>query len=332
MSPKSVPPDIKALLESTYNGAVRSKVGDYAGLVDFEDMELVVSTDGVGTKILIACNEAEIVWPNPYWPHRVIGEDLVNHCVNDILVTGAVPLCFANTFSYSDDIAGARMKHVVAGMAQAAKKVNLPIVTGETAKMYGFYPHGVYDVVGTIIGSVNPHEKITGEKVKPGDKLLGLPSSGPHTNGYTTIRRIYERELNERYWIGTDDDKRVVKSLGMSIREAVMQPHRCYYHIVRDLMSRFSVHALAHITGKGIDGNLQRVLNGHKHLIDYMRERWPVLFQMIQNHGQLTYTQMREEFNLGVGMIVVVPEDQFTTAYSYLRTVGESPIELGEVV
>lgn len=320
MAEKTVPPSVQSLLASTYDSSVLSRVGDYAGVVRLGKRKIVVSTDGVGTKVRVACEEPPDAWPDPEWPHRCIGQDLVNHCVNDILTAGATPLCFANAFSYSDDRALEFLRPFVEGMAAAAKVVDLPLVTGETAKMEGFYPNGAYDVVGTVVGFLNDGAGFGGP-VTPGCQLIGLPSSGPHTNGYTLIRKVFADPQFSHLWAG--------EGLRTSVRVACMQPHRCYYSAFRDATDS-GLLAMAHVTGGGIDANLPRVLGGLGHRVDWPRACWPPLFRIIQECGGLSDAAMREAFNLGVGVIMVFPPLGQSNAFAELKLAGHDPIYLGE--
>lgn len=343
MTEKTVPSSIKAMLEGTYNSAVLSKVGDYAGIYKFSSYELVSSTDGVGTKILIPCNHSnDLSREERDNFHEVIGEDLFNHCVNDILVVGAEPLFFLNTFSYTDDVAEHCMPPVMRGMTKAAQQVMVPVISGETAKLNGFYPPGVYDLSGTIVGYIGyPSRKMPKETICAGDVLLGLKSSGPHTNGYTRIQNIFcaaKAEAPHKHaWLGVPYTGNlhphwsVLAKLGMSVREACMQPHRCYFDLVFPMLNRFNIKAVAHITGKGIHGNLRRVLKGKAYTYNHPRESWPELFKIIQDHGYISLEEMVEEFNLGIGMVLVVGEDEADVVRSYLTTKGESFYEVGEV-
>lgn len=342
MVEKTVPSNIKAMLEGTYNSAVASKVGDFAGIYKFGSYDLVSSTDGVGTKILIACNQSDDLSREEKDKfHEVIGEDLVNHCVNDILVVGAEPLFFLNTFSYTDDIAEHRMPPVMRGMTKAAQQVMMPIISGETAKLKGFYPPGVYDLSGTIVGYIGHNRKMPKDTITSGDVLIGLHSSGPHTNGYTRIQNIFCNTKTEaphkHAWLGVPYTGNlhphwsVLDKLGMGVREACMQPHRCYFDLVFPMLNRFDIKAVAHITGKGIHGNLSRVLNGRSYTYDHPREQWPELFKIIQDHGYLGRDEMVEEFNLGIGMVLVVNKDQADMVKSYLTTKDESFYDIGKV-
>jgi phosphoribosylformylglycinamidine cyclo-ligase len=331
MEPKTVLPGVAEHLQSTYNLKVRSKVGDYAGLFEFAGYQLVSSTDGVGTKISVACESMDPDCIKSQADHEGIGEDLVNHCVNDILVVGANPMFFLNYFGYSDDRAGNFMQFVIKGMARAARAVNVPIISGETAKMEGCYPypHCAYDVVGTIVGWLDEARKLGAENVDPGDVLIGIPSSGVHTNGFTTIRKVFcgpkATEYAKGYWNEPNE------KLGMSIRDACLIPHRCYYELVKPMLCRFPIRAIAHITGGGIEVNVRRVIGEHKPTFFWDNWKWPELFHCIRACGQLSIEQMRAEFNIGIGLVLVVPESGYKTVEGYLKSMGEQPVLIGRV-
>jgi phosphoribosylformylglycinamidine cyclo-ligase len=331
---KTVPAGIKELLEGTYNQHVKSKVGDYAGVYELGGTQLVCSTDGVGTKIRVACEDPATHWTDPTAEHEVIGGDLVNHCVNDILVAGARPLFFLNCFSYSSDDAKEYMQPVLKGMTKAAMMVDMPIISGETAKMEGFYPNNTYDIVGTIVGIKDI--PLRPERIAKGDKLIGIPSLGPHTNGYTLIRKIFtspERHSRSRdYWLWIDDITYPRECLGMTVREAVMQPHRCYYGLVAPLANQCCIHAVAHVTGGGIETNLNRVVGGHKFQLDWPKEKWPRLYHIIQFEGSVSEEEMRKQFNLGIGLVLVVSANSADRIWAYLKTRGEQPQEIGEIL
>lgn len=330
MLPKGPDKDIKALLEGTYTEEVKSKVGDYAGVYGFAGYDLVSSTDGVGTKLYIPCLEEWPTHAQKERAHECIGQDLVNHCVNDLLVTGAQPMFFLNTFTYSHHEGKVWMDSVFKGMAEAAREHKMPIISGETAKLEGMMPPNLYDLTGTIVGWVSPSYRITGENVKTGDSLIGLRSHGLHTNGFTTIRRIFcsgsTCQDAREAWTETVD------TLGMSVRDAVMRPHRSYYKIVRPMLYSHKINAIAHVTGGGMTANLLRVLNGHKPVIKWTEWEWPPLFGLIKNLGRLSDDQMEREFNLGIGMVLVVPNSECVKTLGYLKTVGENPVYLGSVV
>lgn len=317
---KTIPDYIGNWLISTYNNKVHSNVGDYAGLYEYEDHFLVSSTDGVGTKIYLAKTDQE---------HEGIGKDLVNHCINDILVYGAKPLFFTNCFSYSTLHGESLQIHVTKGMALAAKEVDMPIITGETAKMEGYFsgPNGYYDLAGTIIGKVDKKKIINGRNVKKGDILIGLSSNGLHTNGFTLLRQVFNPIIDtnniKKKW---EYDENIL----MGVREAALKSHRSYYDLVNKLIEKCEIRAMAHITGGGIESNLNRVLNGYRAEINW---DWkiPVIFSLIQEKGNISDSQMRQEFNCGIGYVLVVSENIANSVINYLDIIGEKPTIIGKV-
>lgn len=322
--PKGVPQSIADALRGTYNAHVLSKVGDYAGMFRWGNSTLVSTTDGVGTKVVLACEESAETG-NDEW-HRGIGMDLVAHCVNDLLAAHAVPLFFLNCFSYGDARAERFQKHVIDGMCEIAREIEVPVISGETAKMEGFfpYPHHAYDVTGTMIGLLWEDIKINGKCVKPGHKLVGLKSSGLHTNGYTLLREVFSRPENVKMW-------RDCPELGCGVRQEALVPHRSYYRLGRDLMLKDLTDAMAHVTGGGIETNLKRVIGDNNFRINWGSWDWPKLFQIIQRCG-VSYDEMRRTYNLGIGMVLVVRPDKIDGLFKTLEQHGETWVELGEVV
>lgn len=293
----------------------------------FNNSNLVVSSDGVGTKLMLACEVSHETGDMSV--HEGIGEDLVNHCVNDILVTGAKPLFFANTFSYGDNRAAVIQESLTRGMARAATMVDMPLITGETSKMEGFYPWPLraYDIVGTIVGHVPDNQRIDGSRVKPGDKLIGLASSGLHTNGFSLLRTIFgpEEPGNQKFW-------RECEELGAGVREIAPTPHRCYSHVVGPILNKYTVSAMAHITGGGIYKNLQRVCAPHHPEIHWKAWQWPKIFEFIMERGRCKEHYMQETYNLGIGFVLVVPPHFFNQIMSLLELIHEQPILIGAVV
>ena len=254
--------------------------------------------------------------------HDTIGEDLVNHCVNDIAVCGARPLYFL------DYLAVGRLKPHVAeaiidGMVKACRENECSLVGGETAEMPGFYREDEYDLAGMIVGVVDKAEIFDGRKVKAGDLLIGLPSTGLHTNGYSLARSV----LFERFEV---DD--FVEELGMRLGEALLAVHRSYRAAI-DLASRMpATHAFAHITGGGIEGNTKRVIPAGLMIeIDWKAWKRPPVFQLIQTLGNVPDDDMRRTFNLGIGLVIVASASGVDQMMSALRSAGEQPIVVGGV-
>ena len=293
------------------------RAGAFAGMVripaGMRRPVLVMSTDGVGTKVLVA-REAGVF--------DTVGEDLVNHSVNDILVHAARPLAFL------DYIAGAglgveMLAGIVEGVARGCRTHGMALAGGETAQMPGLYAEGHFDLAGTIVGVVEEDEALHGDRVVPGDVLVGLESSGLHTNGYTLARRVVFEAMN----LGVDSPLPETRG---TVADALLAVHRSYEPALRPVLGQ--VHALAHITGGGIAGNLVRVLpEGCEAVIDPQSWEWPALFRVLQRGGGVTLDEMREVFNLGLGMLVVVPPARAEAVRDAAGAVGVASWIVGEV-
>jgi len=312
---------IKALARGTFTPGVMSEIGSFGGLFRLgdrlHDPVLVSSADGVGTKLKIAFLTGR---------HDTIGADLVNHCVNDILVQGAEPLFFLDylaTGRLSPDVA----EQVIAGIARGCKENNCALIGGETAEMPGFYADGEYDIAGFIVGAVEKTLIIDGRSIVPGDVLVGLPSAGLHTNGYSLARRVFF-ELAQ--W---KPDKHV-RELGVTIGDALLAPHRSYLPLMRLVIERGYARGIAHITGGGITENLPRVLpEGCAAEVD--RRSWsiPPIFRLLQQHGRITDDEMFRAFNMGLGLIVVCAPRDAERVINAIATAGEpNAIRIGFVV
>jgi phosphoribosylformylglycinamidine cyclo-ligase len=289
---------IRALARGTFTPGVLSDIGSFGGLFRlgdrFQDPVLVSSADGVGTKLKVAFLTGR---------HDTIGADLVNHCVNDIIVQGAEPLFFLDylaTGRLSPDVA----EQVVSGVARACKENGCALLGGETAEMPGFYADGEYDIAGFIVGAVDKTKIVDGRTIVPGDVLIGFPSSGLHTNGYSLARRIF-------FELAQWKPDKFVRELGVTLADALLAPHRSYWPFVRPLLQQQYLRGLAHITGGGITENLPRVLpEGCAAEID--RRSWsvPPIFRLLQQHGRVSDDEMFRTFNMGIGMIVAcAPRD-----------------------
>ena len=312
---------IKALARSTFTPGVLSDIGLFGGLFRFDagrhrDPVLVASADGVGTKLKVAFLSGR---------HDTVGADLVNHCVNDILVQGARPLFFLDylaTGRLAPDVA----EQVVAGIARGCRDNGCALLGGETAEMPGFYAQGEYDLAGFIIGVVDRGRLIDGHSLRPGDRLIGLASSGLHTNGYSLARRIVFEKLALR----VDSP---VAELQATAGDALLQPHRSYLTVVEQLLEMTVVKGLAHITGGGITDNLPRILpEGVGARID--RDAWPVpaLFTFLQRGGDVPLDDMYRTFNMGIGMIVACAPDDTDRVRATLSQSGEQSWVIGELI
>jgi phosphoribosylformylglycinamidine cyclo-ligase len=313
---------IRALARGTFTPGVLSDIGSFGGLFRldrdrYEEPVLVSSADGVGTKLKVAFLTGR---------HDTVGADLVNHCVNDILVQGAEPLFFLDYLA-TGRLSPAVAEQVVSGVARACRENGCALVGGETAEMPGFYADGEYDIAGFIVGVVERSRVIDGKSIVPGDVLIGLPSAGLHTNGYSLARRVLF-EL-----AGWQADT-FVEELGTTVGEALLAPHRSYLALVRPLLERQSVRGLAHITGGGITENLPRVLpEGCAAEID--RQAWdvPALFQLLQERGQITREEMFRAFNMGIGLVIVCAAREAERVINMLARAGEpNAVRIGFVV
>jgi phosphoribosylformylglycinamidine cyclo-ligase len=312
---------IKSLAKSTFTSGVLSEIGSFGGLFRLDttgakDPILVASADGVGTKLKIAFMTNV---------HRTIGVDLVNHCVNDILVQGARPLFFLDylaTGRLRPDVA----EQIVEGLARACRANGCALLGGETAEMPGFYADGEYDLAGFIVGAVDGEQLIDGRSITVGDVLIGLPSTGLHTNGYSLARRIVFDHLG----LSTDDR---VPELDATVGDALLASHRSYLQAVLPLVARGAIKGMAHITGGGITDNLPRVLpHGMAARIDRASWEVPALFQWLQRSGDVPIEEMLRTFNMGIGLILVIPPALVDVVVDDLRARGELPVLLGEIV
>lgn len=312
---------IAALARGTFNAGVLTEIGSFGGmfrpdLARFHDPVLVASADGVGTKLHVA---------NQVGVHDTVGYDLVAHCVNDILVQGAVPLFFLDYIALGS-MDTAKVEAVVSGLARACREFGCPLLGGETAQMPGTYAPDDYDLAGFIVGVVDRGRALTGARVREGDVLLGLPSAGLHTNGYSLARKVLLETMGLTV-------KSHVPELGATVGQALLWPHRGYLAALEPLLERDKLRAMAHITGGGFPGNIPRVLpEGLAARV--RRGSWevPPLFRLIQKGGQVSDEEMFRTFNMGVGMVVVVaPEDLHEVEHSLERR-GEPSFVIGSVV
>jgi phosphoribosylformylglycinamidine cyclo-ligase len=313
---------IKTLAKSTFTPGVLSEIGSFGGLFQLDTSKwqepvLVSSADGVGTKLKIAFMTGR---------HRTIGVDLVNHCVNDILVQGATPLFFLDylaTGRLSPDVA----EQIVEGLARACRDNGCALLGGETAEMPGFYAEGEYDVAGFIVGVVDRAQVIDGRSIVPGDVLIGLPSTGLHTNGYSLARKVVFEALK------LDVDSHV-PDLGETVGEALLRPHRSYLTVIRPLLSKRLIKGMAHITGGGITDNLPRVLpEGTAARVDRTSWRVPTIFRWIGEAGRVPEYDLRRALNMGIGMVLVVSPQHVEEVRKSLLEAGEAnSVVIGEIV
>jgi phosphoribosylformylglycinamidine cyclo-ligase len=312
---------IKYLAHKTFTRGVLSDIGGFGGLfaidkAKYVDPVLVSSVDGVGTKLKIAFAMGL---------HSTVGADLVNHCVNDIAVQGAAPLFFMDYLA-AGKLEPTIAEKVVEGIADACKHNGCALIGGETAEMPGFYPDGEYDLAGFIVGVVERDRIITGKDVQIGDVILGLPSNGLHTNGYSLARKL----LFEVAGYSPDDYVNEIKN---KVGNELMRTHKSYWPALKKLVAAQCVSALAHITGGGITENLPRVLpRGTGAAIDL--GSWPVppLFEHLRQLGNVPQDEMLRTFNMGLGMLAVVPLAKFKKAQTVLERVGEKAYTVGRIV
>jgi phosphoribosylformylglycinamidine cyclo-ligase len=312
---------IKYLAHKTFTKSVLSEIGGFGGMFSldrkkYQDPVLVASVDGVGTKLKVAF-EMNL--------HHTVGADLVNHCVNDIAVQGAAPMFFMDylaTGKLEPDIA----EKVVEGIAEACRHNGCALIGGETAEMPGFYPAGEYDLAGFIVGVVEREKVVNGKNVQVGDVLLGLPSNGLHTNGYSLARKLL-------FSVARYTPETYVNELKAKVGNELMRVHKSYWPLLRKMLDAEVIAAAAHITGGGITENLPRVLpKGTSAIIEM--GAWPSLpiFEHLQKLGNIEMAEMLRTFNMGVGMVLVVPAKKFKKAQSVLERAGEKSYVIGRIV
>ena len=310
---------IKLKARSTFSKSVLSDIGLFGAFYDakfenFKHPALVSSVDGVGTKLKVAFLMNK---------HSTIGEDLVNHCVNDIAVCGAKPIFFLDylaTGKLSQNISN----EIIEGIVRACKENDCALVGGETAEMPGIYHEDEYDIAGMIVGLVEKSNIFDGKKVKPGDVLIAVPSNGLHTNGYSLARSV----LFERFEV---DD--FIDELNMRLGDCLLEVHRCYLNVITAIKHLNQVHAIAHITGGGIKGNITRLMPRSVDVeIDWFGWERPKIFQLIQRLGEVTEEDMRQTFNLGAGLVIVAGKKGSQKVVETLIHAGEKPFVIGKVV
>jgi phosphoribosylformylglycinamidine cyclo-ligase len=307
---------------TTFTESVLRDVGHFGGFFRLPESGpskpvLVASTDGVGTKLLLAGRLNRL---------EGIGEDLVHHCINDILTCGALPLSFLDYIAFGKLERG-RAETIAASLARGCRAHGVALVGGETAEMPDLYQKSDFDLAGTIVGWVGEDDILDGSRVVAGDVLLGLASNGLHTNGYSLARKVFAVEIDKGELTRPD------AALGESVADALLKPHTCYLNVIRPLLSEGFLHAMAHITGGGVVDNLQRVLpSGLRAEIDW--RSWPRLpiFELIASKGKVDEEEMRRVFNLGVGFVLVVSGQDERAAAALLRDKGEEVHRIGRVV
>jgi len=309
---------IKSYAKSTFNKSVLSDIGLFGAffqpdLSEYKEPVLVSSVDGVGTKLKVAIE---------FNKHDTIGQDLVNHCVNDIAVCGAEPLFFLDYMAFGklDTIVASE---IVKGFSIACKENGCALIGGETAEMSGVYQIGDYDLSGTIVGIVEKSKIIKGDKIVSGDVMLGIPSSGLHTNGYSLARKVLleKYKLNER-----------ISTLDRSLGEELLTVHRSYLRLIRNMKAKLELKGISHITGGGIVGNTNRILPTDLKLkIDWSNWEVPPIIKLIQDVGDINDEEMREVFNMGIGLIIIISKTNAEFALKFAKELNEQFIVVGQV-
>jgi phosphoribosylformylglycinamidine cyclo-ligase len=312
---------IKELARATFNQRTLSEIGSFGGMFDgaFPNLAqpvLVASADGVGTKLKIAFAAGV---------HNTVGRDLVNHCVNEILVQGARPLFFLD-YVATGKLSPEVVASVVEGVANGCRENGCVLLGGETAEMPGFYGEGEYDIAGFIVGVVDRTKIIDGKTIAPGDVLLALPSAGLHTNGYSLARKLFFEIAG--YEVSTH-----LPELGMTAGEALLQPHVSYLRPLDGLLDRGVIKGLAHITGGGLTDNIPRILPEDT-AVRIEKDSWPVLpiFELFRRLGNVSDSEMYRTFNMSVGMVIVCSPGDAETIKTHFRERGDSCYEIGSVV
>lgn len=311
---------IRELARSTFNSCVMSEIGTFAGLFRpdlsrFQKPILVASADGVGTKLKVAFLAGR---------HVTVGIDLVAHCTNDILVQGAFPLFFLDYIATGKLEPGV-VEEIVRGLAEGCRQSGCVLLGGETAEMPDFYRPGEYDLAGFIVGIVDELKVYNPEQVEKGDLLIGLPSSGLHTNGYSLARRIFFQQEQ----LAPDQQ---VAELGKTVAEELLTPHRNYLPVLKELVLADDLHGMAHITGGGITENLNRVLPGHLDAVVH-KGTWTILpvFEFLRRRGRIEEDEMYRTFNMGLGMILVVARSRLERVERFLQSRQETYFVVGEI-
>jgi phosphoribosylformylglycinamidine cyclo-ligase len=310
---------IRKLAQSTMTRSVLTGIGSFGAgfeLSGYKKPVLVSSADGVGTKLKVAFMTGR---------HNTVGEDLVNHCVNDIAVEGAVPLFFLDYYAVGK-LDPAVAGQVVEGIARGCRNNGCALIGGETAEMPGMYAEGEYDLAGFIVGAVEKKGLLTGKKIKPGDALIGLPSTGLHTNGYSLARKLL-------FDVARHQPDSFIQELSATVADELLRVHRSYLKPIQRLLAEGLLKGAAHITGGGITDNTPRMLP--EGLAANIRlGSWPVLpvFEFLRSIGKIPEDDYRRSFNLGIGMIFAVGKKNVAAVQRILNKMGETNYHIGKVV
>jgi len=311
---------IKKLTGLTNRPGAFTSIGAFGAMFDLSELGLiepilVSGTDGVGTKLLLAIELDK---------HDTIGIDAVAMCVNDVLAQGAEPLFFLDYIA-TGKLDPAQVEAIVKGIAEGCRQAGAALIGGETAEMPDMYSPGHYDLAGFTVGAVEKSKLITGDKVAAGDVLIGLPSSGVHSNGFSLVRKIVQKDNQVNLGEFNSD-------LGKSVGEALLEPTRIYVKPMLELIRQIDVHGIAHITGGGFDENIPRMLpDDCQAVIDTSSFNHPPIFDYLRKLGQLDEREMYNIFNMGIGMVIAIAPDDVETALSVLTAAGESPVVIGHL-
>ena len=312
---------IKELARKTFNQRTLSEIGSFGGMFDgafpgLKQPVLVASADGVGTKLKIAFATGV---------HNTVGRDLVNHCVNDILVQGARPLFFLDYIA-TGKLSPEVVASIIEGVTNGCRENGCVLLGGETAEMPGFYQDGEYDIAGFIVGVVDRERVIDGKTITPGDVLLALPSAGLHTNGYSLARKLF-------FEVAGYQPDTLLPELGMTAGEALLLPHVSYLQPLDGLLDKGIIKGLAHITGGGLTDNIPRILPEDT-AVHIKRDSWPIppLFELLRRLGNVSDSEMYRTFNMGAGMVIVCSESEAGNIEKHLRDRGEECYAIGHVV
>ena len=311
---------MKKAVQATYTNEVISDIGGFGGLYapqikEMEEPILVSGTDGVGTKLKLAFLMDK---------HDTIGEDCVAMCVNDVICTGASPMFFLDYMALGKNIPE-KVATIVAGVAEGCKKANCSLIGGETAEMPGFYPVDEYDLAGFCVGIVDKKKIIDNKTIEIGDKVIGLKSSGVHSNGFSLVRKVFD--------VNKENLNEYVESLGCTVGEALLKPTKIYVKPILQLIEQVKVKGISHITGGGFYENMPRMLrDGVSLKIDKNSYEVPPIFKLIAERGNIPERDMYNTFNMGIGMSVIVPENEVEKSLEILRQAGEEAYLIGEVI
>ncbi len=311
--------NIKDIVKSTFNENVITGIGHFGAFyeVNFKEYNnpvLVSSVDGVGTKLKVAI-DSKI--------HNTVGQDLVNHCVNDIAVCGAKPLYFMDYMAFGKLETNVATE-IVKGFAKACRENNISLIGGETAEMPGLYRNEDFDLSGTIVGIVEKDKIINGSKIESGNVLVGFPSNGLHTNGYSLARKV----LFEKFSLDEE-----ITELNSDLKTELLKVHKSYLNLIRNLIGKFDIKAFSHITGGGIISNTNRVIPKEKSLnIDWTAWEIPPIFKVIQDSGNIPDEEMRKVFNMGIGLIAVVHQNDVSNIIDFAKAMDEKPLVIGEII